>query len=88
VTAKEDTICGEVGVNENVAVTEAPATLELSVTCKSKSEGVICDMNPKFVLSLATSPEDDSPLKVAETTFDIGRGVEGLTILLTTNDAA
>ena len=72
VTTKEDTICGEAGVNENVAVTEAPATLELSVTCKSKSEDVIRDTNPKLVLSVATRPEDDSPLKVAETTFDNG----------------
>jgi len=66
VMLKEDSVCTLVGVNEIVAVTKAPATLELSLTRRSKSDGVMRDMNPEFVLSEAISPEVENPLKTAE----------------------
>jgi hypothetical protein len=77
-----------VGVNEIVAVTKAPATLELSLTRRSKSDGVMRDRNPEFVLSEAISPEVENPLKTAEITFTELRGVRGFTTLSTTNEAA
>jgi hypothetical protein len=69
VMLKEDSVCTLVGVNEIVAVTKAPATLELSLTRRSKSDGVMRDMNPEFVLSEAIFPEVENPLKTAEITF-------------------
>jgi hypothetical protein len=57
-------------VNETVAATTDPATLEFSLTRTSRRDDVMCGKNPEFVLSIAGDPERVRPLNATMTAFE------------------